>query len=51
MTLLLCMSIENDEILSYVLYNIKIIVIKNNNKQNNNNKCSIIKFSKYVYNI
>lgn len=27
MTLLLCMSIENDEILSYVLYNIKIIII------------------------
>lgn len=51
MTLLLCMSTEYDEILSYVLYNIKIIIIKNNNKQNNNNKCSIIKYTKYVYNI
>lgn len=50
MTLLLCITTENDEILSYVLYNIKIITLKNNNKQNNNSKCSIIN-TKYVYNI
>jgi len=51
MTLLLCMSTENDEILSYVFCNIKIIIIKNNNKQYNNNKCSITKYTKYVYNV